>query len=59
MNFSEAKSATTALLFALLMLSGCASIGASYGVESAYNAAFRTKIEDAAKLSTAERVQIS
>jgi hypothetical protein len=34
----------------LLLLSGCASIGAAYGGEAAYNAMFRTKIEDASKL---------
>lgn len=39
----------------LLFISGCASIGASYGIEGAYNAAFRTKIEDASKLPEDEQ----
>jgi hypothetical protein len=39
----DSKSATIALLLVLPVLSGCAAVGASYGAESAYNAAFRTK----------------
>ena len=59
MSFAIAKSLATASLFLLAMLSGCASVGASYGVESAYNAAFRTKIEEATKLSEEERLRLS
>jgi hypothetical protein len=40
------------------LLSGCASIGAAYGAESAYNAAFRTKIEDASKLPEDDQVRL-
>jgi|SRR5450432_1344566 len=59
MTAIDAKSATIALLLVLPVLAGCASVGASYGAESAYNVAFRTKIEEAAKLSEAERVRLS
>jgi hypothetical protein len=59
MTAIDAKSAIIALLLLLPVLSGCAAVGASYGAESAYNAAFRTKIEEAAKLSEAERVRLS
>lgn len=46
------------LLGILPMLSGCASIGIGYGGDSAYNAAFRTKIEDASKLTPNEQVRL-
>ena len=48
----------TLLLDILLSISGCASIGSAYGVEGAYNAAFRTKIEDASKLPEEEQVRL-
>lgn len=37
------------------VLSGCASVGIAYGGESAYNAAFREKIEETSKLPEAEQ----
>jgi hypothetical protein len=59
MTAMDAKSVTVAVLLVIPVLSGCAAVGASYGAESAYNAAFRTKIEEAAKLSDAERLRLS
>ena len=41
-----------------LVVSGCASIGASYGAESVYNAAFRTKIEDVSTKTPDEQVRV-
>ncbi|WP_124540332.1 hypothetical protein [Piscinibacter terrae] len=41
-----------------LFVSGCASIGTSYGVEGAYNAALRTKIEDVSKLPEQEQLRL-
>ena len=48
----------TVFLCMLPMLSGCASIGAAYGGEAVYNAAFRIKIEDASKLPVDEQVKL-
>ena len=42
----------------LQSLSGCVAVGASYGVEGGYNAAFRTKIEYASKLSDEEQARL-
>ena len=42
----------------LPLVSGCASIGAAYGGESAYNAAFRVKIEETSKLPEDERIRL-
>jgi hypothetical protein len=46
------------LLSAPQLLTGCASIGIAYGGESAYNAAFRTKIEDLSKLSEEDQARL-
>lgn len=40
------------------VVSGCASIGASYGAESVYNAAFRTKIEDVSSKTTNDQLRV-
>jgi hypothetical protein len=63
-NVKPHKRTTLALPLASLSLciapvvSACASIGVSYGIESAYNAAFRTKIEDVSKKSTEDQLNI-
>jgi hypothetical protein len=50
--------ATIVLSCVVPLLSGCAAIGAAYGGETAYNAAFRTKIEDPSKLSAIDQLKL-
>ena len=51
---------TQAAMAAMLAptVTGCASIGAAYGGEAAYNAAFREKVVDASTLSTQELARL-
>jgi hypothetical protein len=58
MHALHATTKLTLLSGMLLFISGCASIGAAYGVEGAYNAAFRAKIEDASKLPGEEQIRL-
>ena len=55
METSPALSKTAAVALLLSAISGCASIGVSYGGEAAYNAAFRERITDVSKLSEEEQ----
>lgn len=51
---------TIALVLGILpLLSSCAAVGLGYGGDAAYNAAFRTKIEDASKFTPDEQVRLN